>query len=91
MLNDTNDAVSASADVYLRIGDHEILLAEGVKGVCDPKTHTECMSVCCLLPERNDAESMKLIIKSTDDYSNEYVLKYNCNGVPKKIKMLNTV
>ena len=91
LLNDTNDTVSASADVYLRIGDSEILLAEGVKGVCDPKTHTECMSVCCLLPERNDAEIIRLIIKSTDDYSNEYVLKYNCNGVPEKIKMLNNV
>lgn len=91
LLNDGNDSVSATADVYLAIGDREFLLAECIKGECGPKSNTECMSVCFVLPECEDAELMRLVIKSADGYSNEYKLKYSYKGMPKKIKMLNSI
>ena len=78
-------------DPYLKIGETEILLAEKVRGECAPKTNTECITVCVSLPKCPEAELMTLIIKSDDEYSSEYILKYNCKEKAIKKKMLNSI
>ena len=91
LLNDGNQKISAKADVFLKLGDREILLAENVMGECEPKSNVECLSVCTVLPKDSDVSLMTLIIKSSDGLSSEYTLKYNCIGVIKKKKMLNSI
>lgn len=91
LLNDGNQKISAKADVYLKLGDREILLAENVMGECEPKSNVECLSVCTVLPKDSEVSLMTLIIKSSDGLSSEYTLKYNCIGVIKKKKMLNSI
>ena len=77
LLNDSNESICASARVYLKIGEREILLAENVSGSCDAKTNTECIDVCTVLP-KCDAETMTLVIESGEGYCSEYTLKYTC-------------
>lgn len=91
LLNDSNSKLCASCDIYLKIGDTEILLAEKVKGECEPKTNTECITVCVSLPKCPEEDLMTLIIKSDDEYSSEYILKYNCKEKIIKKKMLNSI
>ena len=89
LLNDSNLEVDAKASVSLKIGEKKISLLDNLSASCAPKSNVECVSVCCVLPKVENAEDIKLIIESNDEYSNEYRLRYVYEPIVVKEKKLN--
>ena len=76
LLNDSNEEVSGSVEVILKIGDTEISLLKWDNAEAEANTNTEGASVCCVLPAVDDG-SITLILKADDDsMSSEYKLLY---------------
>ena len=91
LLNDSNEAVTKSAKVYLTIGDKTIELLKEVSGSVSAKTNVECASVCCALPEVQGVVDMYLVLESEDGASNKYRLAYEPFKKIVKPKILNDV
>ena len=91
LLNDSNEAVTKSAKVYLTIGDKTIELLKEVSGSVSAKTNVECASVCCTLPEVQGVVDMYLVLESEDGASNKYRLAYEPFKKIVKPKILNDV
>lgn len=90
LLNDSNESVTKSAKIFIKIGDTTIPLLDSVQGSCEAKSHTECASVCCVLPKVENATDLRLIILSDEHSSNEYRLQYKLKVIEVKEKILNT-
>jgi beta-mannosidase len=75
LLNDSNEQVSGSVEVILRIGDKEISLLKWDNAEAEANANTEGASVCCTLPAV-DTDYMTLILKADKGMSSEYKLLY---------------
>ena len=75
LLNDSNEKVSGSVEVVLKIGDKEIPLLKWEGAEAEANTNVEGASVCCVLPEA-DARSMTLMLKADNGMGSEYKLLY---------------
>ena len=89
LLNDSPEAVKASVEVVLCIGDQQMTLLKWDGASADPLTNLEGASVCCTLP-RVEAKSMTLILKSDrEELSSEYKLLYELKKVLPRPKGMN--
>ena len=89
LLNDSPEAVSASVEVLLQIGDQQISLLKWDGAATEPLTNLEGATVCCSLP-RVEADSMTLILKSDhEELNSEYKLLYELKKVMPKPKGMN--
>ena len=76
LLNDGPEPVEADAEVFLRIGDREILLLQWNAASADAGTNLEGAQVCCVLPQV-ETDRLVLEIRSSDPrLNNSYCLKY---------------
>ena len=75
MLNDSNEKVSGSVEVILKIGDTKISLLKWDNAQAEENTNVEGASVCCVLPAV-DTNSMTLILQANNGMSSEYKLLY---------------
>ena len=76
LLNDGPEPVEADAEVFLRIGDREILLLQWNAASADAGTNLEGAQVCCVLPQA-ETDRLVLEIRSSDPrLNNSYCLKY---------------
>ena len=89
LLNDSNEQVSGSVEVILKIGEKEISLLKWENAEAVPNANTEGASVCCVLPAV-DANSMTLILKANDEnMSSEYKLLYKKEKTIRAPKGMN--
>jgi beta-mannosidase len=75
LLNDSNEQVSGSVEVILKIGDTEISLLKWDNAEAEANANTEGASVCFTLPAV-DTDYMTLILKADKGMSSEYKLLY---------------
>ena len=89
MLNDSPEAVGASVEVLLQIGDQQISLLKWDGAATEPLANLEGASVCCTLP-RVEADSMTLILRSDrEELNSEYKLLYELKKILPKPKGMN--
>ncbi len=90
LLNDGIEAVRASLEVFLKIGNETLPLLAWKNAETDANRNIEGASVCCVLPAV-DADRMELILRSDDARLNsEYTLLYQkikATPIPKGMNM----
>ena len=89
LLNDSPEAVNASVEVSLQIGDRCLPLLKWDGAATEPQTNLEGATVCCELP-RVEADHMTLILKSDNEALNsEYKLRYELKKILPRPKGMN--
>lgn len=90
LLNDKPEAITASVEVFLKVGTKEIPLLSWKNATAPAGENTQGAKVCCVLPDE-EAESMTLVLRSDDsELDSEYRLPFRLikfRPAPKAMNM----
>ena len=89
MLNDSPYAADGEVSVSLKIGDQVLPLLDWKNVHTDANTNLQGAQVCCVLPNAEGANDMRLVLSAPNGMSSEYRLLYTEKSTARKPKILN--